>query len=80
MRMTVELPEEDLEEICRITGVKKKSTAVRTFVADHLMLERRRRLLAELRDEALKIGPSAYAGYDESRRLEQLRMEEGQES
>jgi hypothetical protein len=41
MKITVDLPENDLREICRITGIAKKGTAIRKLVTDALQLQRR---------------------------------------
>lgn len=44
MRVSVEIPKADLQEICRITGISKKSTAIRKLVADTLLLHRRTKI------------------------------------
>jgi hypothetical protein len=41
MKITVELSESDLREICKFTGERKKGPAIRKFVADALQLKRR---------------------------------------
>lgn len=41
MKITIELPESDVKDICRMTGEKKKARAIRRFVLDALMLKRR---------------------------------------
>lgn len=41
MKITVELPESELREITRITGIAKKGPAIRKLLADTLMLQRR---------------------------------------
>jgi hypothetical protein len=41
MKITVEISDSDLKEICRVTGEKKKGPAIRKLVADALMLKRR---------------------------------------
>ena len=41
MKITVELPEKDLREICRITGIAKKGPAIRRLLADSLQLQHR---------------------------------------
>jgi len=41
MKISVELPEHDLREICRITGIAKKGPAIRKLLADALLLQRR---------------------------------------
>jgi hypothetical protein len=45
MRITVELPDSEIKEICRITGESKKGPAIRKLVADALMLKRRQALM-----------------------------------
>ncbi len=44
MRITVEISDSDVEEICRVTGERKKGTAIRKLVLDALMLKRRARI------------------------------------
>ena len=44
MKITVELSDSDLKEICRVTGEKKKGPAIRKLVADALCLKRRQEL------------------------------------
>jgi hypothetical protein len=41
MRITVELSDSELKDICRLTGEKKKGPAIRKMVVDALMLKRR---------------------------------------
>jgi hypothetical protein len=41
MKITVELPESELKEICLYTGEKKKGPAIRKMVIDALMMKRR---------------------------------------
>lgn len=42
MKITVELPDSEIEEICRLTGESKKGPAIRKLVLDSLMMKRRR--------------------------------------
>lgn len=44
MKITVELPDSELREICEITGIRKKGPAIRKLLADSLMLQRRARV------------------------------------
>ena len=44
MKITVEFPDSEIKEICRITGESKKGPAVRRLVTDALMLKRRAQL------------------------------------
>jgi hypothetical protein len=41
MKVTVELPDKDLRDICRITKEKKKGPAIRKLVVEALMVQRR---------------------------------------
>ena len=41
MKVTVEFPDSDLKEICRVTGERKKGPAIRKLVLDALMMKRR---------------------------------------
>jgi len=41
MKISVELPEQDLREICRITGIAKKGPAIRKLLGDTLQHQRR---------------------------------------
>lgn len=41
MKVTVDIPDSDIKEICFFTGEKKKGPAIRKLVADALMLKRR---------------------------------------
>ena len=50
MKITVEIPDSDLKEICRVTGEKKKGPAIRKLVADALMLKRREKLAQKFID------------------------------
>jgi hypothetical protein len=47
MKVTVELSDTELEDICRITGERKKGPAIRKLVVDALMMKRR----AEIADK-----------------------------
>jgi hypothetical protein len=41
MKITVEVPDNDLRDICRITGIPKKGPAIRKLLEDALLLQRR---------------------------------------
>lgn len=41
MKITVDLPEKDLRDICRITGIPKKGPAIRKLLDEALLLQRR---------------------------------------
>ncbi|HEY5892673.1 MAG TPA: hypothetical protein VIT91_05525 [Chthoniobacterales bacterium] len=44
MKITVELEEKDIDDICRWTGEKKKGTAIRKLLVSELMMRRRREI------------------------------------
>ena len=44
MKITVELTDNDLKDILRISGEKKKGPAIRKFITTELMLQRRREI------------------------------------
>ena len=44
MKITVEISDSDISEICRVTGERKKGPAIRKLVTDALMLKRREKL------------------------------------
>ena len=50
MKITVEISDSDLKEICRVTGEKKKGPAIRKLVTDALLLKRREKLAQKFID------------------------------
>jgi hypothetical protein len=48
MKITVEISESDLREICQVTGERKKGPAIRKLVADALQMKRRERFVQEV--------------------------------
>jgi hypothetical protein len=44
MKITVDLPESELVEICEITGIAKKGPAIRKMLADTLRFQRRAKI------------------------------------
>ena len=44
MKITVELPEDEVREICALSVIDKKGPAIRKLLADSLMLQRRVRI------------------------------------
>ena len=48
MKTTIDLPEEDLEEVIRFTGAKTKTEAVNLAVADYNRRQRLTRLAAKM--------------------------------
>ncbi len=69
MKITVEIPEKDLRDICRVTGISKKGPAIRKLVGDALMLERRKEL-----SEKFLTGEwgTDLAGYEDARAASRL--------
>jgi hypothetical protein len=41
MKITVELSDSDVKQVCRVTGLKKKGPAIRKLVVDALLRKRR---------------------------------------
>jgi len=50
MKITVEIPDSEVKEICRVTGERKKCPAIRKLVADALLLKRREQLVQKFID------------------------------
>jgi hypothetical protein len=50
MKITIEISDSEIKEICRMTGERRKAQAVRKLVADALMLKRRERLAQKFID------------------------------
>jgi hypothetical protein len=44
MKITVDIPDSDVKEICRLTGESKKGPAIRKVLTDALLLKRREKL------------------------------------
>ncbi len=72
MRITVEISESDVRDICRVTGEKKKGTAIQQIVADALRLRRRAELLKKY---ARGEGTLEFAGFEEGRKKDRERDE-----
>lgn len=47
MKVTVELSDSELKDICRLTGIRKKGPAIRKVVVDALMLRRREEIVGK---------------------------------
>ena len=43
MKVTVDIPDSELREICQVTGESKKGPAIRKLVTDALQMKRRER-------------------------------------
>jgi hypothetical protein len=67
MKMTVDIPENDVKDIMRFTGEKKKGPAITKFVTTGLMLRRRRELSDEVMAGKFRV---EFPDWEESRRRE----------
>ncbi len=45
MKITVEIPDSEMREICRVTGESKKGPAIRKLLTDARLLKRREALV-----------------------------------
>jgi hypothetical protein len=68
MKITVELPDNELREICEITGIRKKGPAIRKLVEDSLMIERRKRIARKFVDGTYSAKLSDFETAKESER------------
>jgi hypothetical protein len=50
MKITVEISDSEIKEICRLTGEKKKGPAIRKLLAAALMLKRREKIAQKFID------------------------------
>ena len=48
MKITVDLPDKDVRDICRFAGERKKGPAIRKLVLEAAMLKRRKELLSKV--------------------------------
>lgn len=69
MKITVELPESELQEICQITGLTKKGPAIRKLLSDSLQRQRRARTLIKFRTGEWS---ARLEGYEAARRQDHL--------
>ncbi len=67
MKITVDIPENDLKDIMRFSGEKKKGPAIARFLATKLMLERRRELSDEVMSGKFRVD---FPAWEEMRRLD----------
>jgi hypothetical protein len=77
MKITVEISDSEIKEICQVTGESKKGPAIRKLVTDALMLKRREKLAqkfisnewgVELKGfEAAQVADAKADGHDEQR-------------
>jgi len=67
MKVTVDLPEGELRDICRITGISKKGPAIRRLVANALQLELRKEISGKFLSGEWQVD---LAGFEESQAAE----------
>jgi hypothetical protein len=67
MKITVDIPENDLKDVMRFSGEKKKGPAIVKFVATELMLRRRRELSDEVMAGKFRV---EFPDWEESRKRE----------
>jgi hypothetical protein len=72
MKITVELSEKELKEVCRATGEKKKGPAIRKLVQKELMMQRRREFVRKCVSGEIGF---EFKGYEEGKKLERKAAE-----
>lgn len=55
MKITVELSEKELKDVIRFSGEKKKGPAIRKFIAQELMVKRRREISRKVLNGEIKM-------------------------
>ncbi|MDQ6656335.1 MAG: hypothetical protein M3Y80_11040 [Verrucomicrobiota bacterium] len=68
MKITVDIPENDLKDIIRFSGERKKGPAIAKFLATELMLRRRRELSDEVMSGKVRFD---FPNYEKMRELDQ---------
>lgn len=69
MKISVELPEKELAEICEITGISKKGPAIRKMLADSLLAQRRANIAGKFLSGEWSAELSGYEAAKESDRM-----------
>lgn len=67
MKITVDIPEKDLNDIMRFTGEKKKGPAIAKFLSSKPMLDRRREFSGEVMSGKVRLD---LPNWEEIRKLE----------
>ena len=75
MKVTVELSDSEVEDICRITGEKKKGPAIRKLVVNALMMKRREEIAGKFIAGELGV---ELAGFERRRGRETVRWRSGE--
>ena len=70
MKITVEIAEDELKEIRRLTGEKKKGPAIRKMVVDALMMRRRQEVIEKVMSGELS---AELEGFEESRKSDRAK-------
>ena len=74
MKVTVDLPDADLKEICFFTGETKKGPAIRKMVTDALMMKRRQQLAQKFISGEWEVELSGFeAGQTKDRHINEKR-------
>jgi len=68
MKITVDLSENDLNDVLRFSGEKKKGPAIRKFIVSELMLKRRREYSEKVMSGEWRVD---FPHWKEMRRLDQ---------
>jgi hypothetical protein len=69
MKITVEISDSEIKEICNMTGEKKKGPAIRKLVAHALMMKRREKLARKFLNNEWGVELDGLeAGQDEDRK------------
>lgn len=77
MKITVELPENELAEICEITGIAKKGPAIRKLLSDSLLAQRRAKIAQKFVSGEWSAELTDFeASQDADRKKSQLRSEQ----
>ena len=74
MKITVDLPENDLQEITRITGLSKKGPAIRKLLNDTLRLRKRAEISGKFLTGEWSAGLAGYEATDAADRAETLTL------
>jgi hypothetical protein len=79
MKITVEISESEIKEICRVTGENKKGPAIRKLVMDALMLKRRGNLVKKFIDGEWGVELKGFEAGQAADRQADSRAEQGRE-
>ena len=77
MKITVELSDSELREICRITGESKKGPAIRKLMIDALRMKRRERITQKFISGEWGV---ELKGFEEGRAVDKQAEDQGEKS